>query len=99
MCAGSHLLVAGLPEKIRSWASTEPRYGTRRMLVCVGLVSGSMIFQLFRDRTGPSVRNDQRQYGIVFGADVNENVNVQSVDSLSEVRQGLAISSSHLRQS
>ena len=56
--------------------------------MCRGIGQRIDDLQLFGDRTGPSVRNDERQRIFVFGADVNE-MNVQSIDLSEEVRQGL----------
>jgi len=60
------------------------------------LVSGSIIFNLFGNRAGPSVRDDERQRILVFRANVNE-VNVSP--SISVMNCGRAFSfASILRQ-
>jgi hypothetical protein len=53
--------------------------------------------QLLDDRARPPVRDDQRQCGLVLGADVDE-MNAQTVDLGYEVREGVQFPS-HLRQS
>src|SRR5918998_5340464 len=46
--------------------------------------------KLLDDRSGPSVRNDERQRILMFRTDVNE-MNVQPIDLGDEVREGLQL--------
>jgi len=51
-------------------------------------VSGPMIFQLLDDRTGPAVRDDERERVLALRADV-EQVDRQPVDLGDEVGQAV----------